>query len=197
MRQMNIQDENWVALARSGDRAAMHELYERHRTRIFNLAYRYVRNVPDAEDILQETFIKAFRSLEKSQLDDETYFSTWLYRIAVNCAMDHFRRQRRREGDDGWHRDLLASEEGAAPLSPEAACLQQETMARVQQVLAGLSSRKRMIVVLRHYQQLKIQEIAGLLGCSQGSVKKQLFQALAQLRVGMNVSGGGECHEMQ
>jgi RNA polymerase sigma factor (sigma-70 family) len=75
--------------------------------------------------------------------------------------------------------------------------LQQETMARVQQMLAGLSSRKRMIIVLRHYQQLKIQEIAGLLGCSQGSVKKQLFQALAQLRVGMKTSGGGECHEMQ
>jgi RNA polymerase sigma-70 factor (ECF subfamily) len=197
MRQMNINEANWVALARSGDRGAMHELYERHRSRIFSLAFRYVKNIPDAEDILQDTFIKAFQSLKKCQLDENSYFSTWLYRIAVNCAMDHFRRQRRHEGDDGWHRDLLASEEGAAPLSPEAACLQQETLARVQQVLAGLSSRKRMIVVLRHYQQMKIQEIAGLLGCSQGSVKKQLFQALAQLRVGMNASGGGECHEMQ
>jgi RNA polymerase sigma-70 factor (ECF subfamily) len=191
MRQMNIHETNWVALARSGDRAAMHELYERHRTRIFNLAYRYVRNVPDAEDILQETFIKAFRSLEKAQLDDEAYFSTWLYRIAVNCAMDHFRRQRRLDADDGWQRDLLASEESAAPLSPEAACQRQETQARVEQVLTRLSPRKRMIVTLRHHQQMKIQEIAGHLGCSQGSVKKQLFQALAQLRTEMESSPGG------
>ena len=92
---MNINEANWVALARSGDRGALHELYERHRSRIFALAYRYVKNVPDAEDILQDTFIKAFQSLQKCQLDESSYFSTWLYRIGVNCAMDHFRRQRR------------------------------------------------------------------------------------------------------
>jgi len=188
---MNINEANWVALARSGDRGAMHELYERHRSRIFSLAYRYVKNIPDAEDILQDTFIKAFQSLKKCQLDENSYFSTWLYRIAVNCAMDHFRRQRRQEGDDGWQRDLLAADQDTAALSPEVEFQRQETRARVGQVLNSLSPRKRMIVVLRHYQQLKIHEIADVLGCSQGSVKKQLFVALSQLKNEMGPLAGG------
>ncbi len=188
---MNINEANWVALARSGDRGAMHELYERHRSRIFALAYRYVKNVPDAEDILQDTFIKAFQSLEKCQLDENSYFSTWLYRIGVNCAMDHFRRQRRQEGDDGWQRDLLAADESACVPSPESEFQREETRARMEQVLNSLSPRKRMIVVLRHYQQLKINEIAEVLGCSQGSVKKQLFVALAQLKSEIGPAAGG------
>lgn len=188
---MNINEANWVALARSGDRGAMHELYERHRSRIFALAYRYVKNVPDAEDILQDTFIKAFQSLEKCQLDENSYFSTWLYRIAVNCSMDHFRRQRRLEVDDNRQRDLLAVDESAAVPSPESEFQREETRARMEQVLNGLSPRKRMIVMLRHYQQLKINEIAAVLGCSQGSVKKQLFVALAQLKSEMGPSAGG------
>ncbi len=188
---MNINEANWVALARSGDRGAMHELYERHRSRIFGLAYRYVKNIPDAEDILQDTFIKAFQSLQKCQLDENSYFTTWLYRIAVNCAMDHFRKQRRLEGDDGWQRDLLATDENAVALSPEGEFQRQEIKARMEQVLNGLSPRKRMIVVLRHYQQLKINEIAAVLGCSQGSVKKQLFVALAQLKKQMGPLAGG------
>jgi RNA polymerase sigma-70 factor (ECF subfamily) len=191
MRQMNSNEENWVALARSGDRGAMHELYERHRSRIFGLAYRYVKDVPDAEDILQDTFIKAFQSLKKCQLDESSYFSTWLYRIAINCAMDHFRRRSRREGDDGWQRDFLAADENAAVLSPEREFQRQETQVRVEKMLERLSPRKRMIVVLRHYQQLKIHEIAAVLGCSQGSVKKQLFMALAQLKSEMGLAAGG------
>lgn len=169
----------------------MHELYERHRVRIYNLAYRYVRNVPDAEDILQDTFIKAFRSLKNCQLDDDAFFASWLYRIAINCSMDHFRKRRREDGDEGWQRDLLAADETRAVASPEGEYQRHEVTFQVQQVLGKLSARKRMIVELRHYQQLKIIEIAELLGCSQGSVKKQLFLALAQLRVEMNAHSGG------
>ena len=99
MLQMNSNESDWVALAKAGDRSAMHELYERNRSRIYSLAYRYAGNVDDAEDILQDTFIKAFSSLEKCQLNENSYFATWLYRIAVNCSLDHFRRRRRRENN--------------------------------------------------------------------------------------------------
>ncbi len=191
MPQMNIHETNWVALARAGHPGAMHELYEKHRSRIFNLAYRYVRNVPDAEDILQDTFIKAFRSLKKCQLDDDAFFSSWIYRIAINCAMDHFRKRRHEDGDEDWRRDFLAADAGRAVASPESEYRRHEIKVQVQQVLGKLSARKRMIVQLRHYQQLKINEIAEFLGCSQGSVKKQLFLALAQLRGEMDARSGG------
>jgi RNA polymerase sigma-70 factor (ECF subfamily) len=181
MLQMNGNQENWVALAKTGDRGAMQELYERNRSRIFSLAYRYAGNSTDAEDIMQETFIKAFSSLQKCQLEENSFFATWLYRIAVNCAMDHFRRQRGHDSNVALD-DCLAAAAVADPATPEGEFFRGEARQLVRLSLEKLSPRKRMIVVLRHYQQLKINEIAATLGCSQGSVKKQLFRALTQLR---------------
>jgi len=178
---MNVNEADWVALASAGDRGAMHELYERNRSRIYSLAYRYAGNVADAEDILQETFIKAFASLQKCQLNENSYFSTWLYRIAVNCALDHFRRQRH-ETNVEWSETLIAGAEQEDAATPESEYVRSESARQVRRGLERLSQRKRMVVVLRHYQQLKISEIAAAMGCSQGSVKKQLFRALAQLK---------------
>jgi len=178
---MNGNHENWVAMAKTGDRGAMRELYERNRSRIFSLAYRYTGNTADAEDILQDSFIKAFASLQKCQLDENSYFASWLYRIAINCSMDHFRRRR------GMGDPLALDEcpEAAAvkdQVTPEGECARDEARRLVRSSLKNLPRRRRMVVVLRHYQQLKIGEIAAAMGCSEGSIKKQLFQALRQLR---------------
>jgi len=177
---MNGCQENWVILAKAGDRGAMKELYERNRGRIFSLAYRYAGNTADAEDILQDSFIKAFGSLQKCQLDENAYFATWLYRIAVNCAIDHYRRRR-------GHGSSVALDDGRAAevadaTTPEGEFARDEARQLVRRSLEGLPRRRRMAVVLRHYQQMKIGEIAAAMGCSEGSVKKQLFQALRQLR---------------
>ncbi len=192
MLQMNGYEGDWVALAKAGDRSAMHELYERNRSRIFSLAYRYAGNAADAEDILQDSFIKAFSSLGKCQLNENAYFATWLYRIAVNCSLDHIRRRRTRESyaDTEWSANLPVDSENEGSASPEREYLRDEMRRQVQRGLAKLSKRKRMAVVLRHYQQLKIGEIAAAMGCSQGSVKRQLFRALAQLKKELPVGLG-------
>jgi RNA polymerase sigma-70 factor (ECF subfamily) len=182
MLQMNGKETDWVVLAKAGDRGAMHELYERNRSRIYSLAYRYAGNVADAEDILQDSFIKAFQSLRKCQLDENSYFATWLYRIAVNCALDHFRRRRRRGDTVEWSEEAAAGVEAENAATPEGEYRRSEVRRQVRLGLERLSERKRMVVVLRHYQQLKIGEIAATMGCSAGSVKKQLFRALAQLK---------------
>jgi RNA polymerase sigma-70 factor (ECF subfamily) len=182
MRTMNGSESDWVALAKAGNRGAMRELYERNRSRIFSLAYRYSGNAADAEDILQDAFIKAFSSLAKCQLDDNAYFATWLYRIAVNCSLDLIRRRRTRESHAAHGAGEAAGVENEGACTPEAEYLRDELRRQVRLSLAGLSKRKRMVVVLRHYQQLKIAEIAAAMGCSQGSVKRQLFRAMAQLR---------------
>ncbi len=115
---MNGNETDWVALAKTGDRSAMRELYERHRSRIYTLAYRYTGNGADAEDILQDSFIKAFSSLQKCDLNENSYFSTWLYRIAVNCALDHFRRRRHRDTVE-WNEKTAASASTDAAPTPE------------------------------------------------------------------------------
>jgi RNA polymerase sigma-70 factor (ECF subfamily) len=182
MLQMNSNEVDWVALAKAGDRGAMHELYERNRSRIYSLAYRYAGNVADAEDILQDTFIKAFSSLQKCQLNENSYFATWLYRIAVNCSLDHFRRRRHHESKVELSERLAAAAGSEGDATPESEYVRNESASLVRLGLERLTERKRMVVVLRHYQQMKIGEIAVALGCSQGSVKKQLFRALGQLR---------------
>jgi RNA polymerase sigma-70 factor (ECF subfamily) len=182
MLQMNGNESDWVVLAKGGDRGAMHELYERNRSRVYSLAYRYTGNVDDAEDILQDTFIKAFSSLQKCQLNENSYFATWLYRIAVNCSMDHFRRRRRHENNVELSESLSATAAHEDAATPESEYVRNELARQVRRGLERLTERKRMVVVLRHYQQLKIGEIAATMGCSQGSVKKQLFRALAQLK---------------
>lgn len=182
MLQMNGKETDWVGLAKAGDRGAMHELYERNRSRIYSLAYRYTGNVADAEDILQDAFIKAFQSLQKCQLDENSYFATWLYRIAVNCALDHFRRRRHRQDTVDLNEGTAAAVETDHAATPEGEYQRSEVRRHVRLGLERLSERKRMVVVLRHYQQLKIGEIAATMGCSVGSVKKQLFRALAQLK---------------
>jgi RNA polymerase sigma-70 factor, ECF subfamily len=191
MRQMNGNDSDWVALAKTGDRGAMRELYERNRSRIYALAYRYSGNVADAEDILQDSFIKAFSSLQKCQLNENSYFATWLYRIAVNCALDHLRRRRRHDNLGDWGENLTAAADGENAPAPELEYARQEAARQVRLGLEKLTDRKRMVVVLRHYQQLKIGEIAATMGCSQGSVKKQLFRALAQLKRELPAGLGG------
>lgn len=182
MLQMNGNEADWVVLAKAGNRGAMHELYERNRSRIYSLAYRYAGNVADAEDILQDTFIKAFQSLQKCQLNENSYFATWLYRIAVNCSLDHFRRRRRHEREVEWSENLPDAAGTEESATPEGEYLRSEIRRQVRGGLERLTARKRMVVVLRHYQQLKIGEIAASMGCSEGSVKKQLFRALAQLK---------------
>ena len=182
MLQMNGNEADWVVLAKAGNRGAMHELYERNRSRIYSLAYRYVGNTADAEDILQDTFVKAFQSLQKCQLNENSYFATWLYRIAVNCSLDHFRRRRRHEREVEWSENLPVAAGTEESATPEGEYMRSEIRRRVRRGLERLTARKRMVVVLRHYQQLKIGEIAASMGCSEGSVKKQLFRALTQLK---------------
>lgn len=171
---------DWVTLAKAGDRGAMRELYEQHRGRIFSLAFRYTGNSADAEDILQDSFIKAFSSLQKCQLNESSYFASWLYRIAINCSLDHFRR--RRNCSHPVAIDDCPAEAMADEATPEREYARDEARALVRCSLERLPRRRRMVVVLRHYQQMKIGEIAAAMSCSEGSVKKQLFQALRQLR---------------
>jgi RNA polymerase sigma factor (sigma-70 family) len=105
--------------------------------------------------------------------------------------MDHFRSRSRRDTQAVRQRDFVTTNEGIAPSTPESEFQRQQVKEQVEKGLNVLSPRKRMIVVLRHYQQMKITEIATYLGCSQGSVKKQLFRALAQLRSELQPLSGG------
>ena len=169
-------DEVWAQRART-DRDAFAELVQRHAGRIFNLAYRMTGNQADAEDMVQETFIRAYRGLPGFNLAGS--FGAWLYRIAVNVCLT----QRSRQAGE----PSLPLDEDAAALFDDAPSVHDlaeshEVQAVVQRAIAGLPPMYRVAVVLFHMEGRSYTEIAGLLGLPINTVRTHLHRGRELLR---------------
>jgi RNA polymerase sigma-70 factor (ECF subfamily) len=177
-----MEEHELVQAAREGDLDAFRELFEMNKTRIFSIAFRYARNKEDAEDILQDTFVKAYQSLDSYKIEGGCGFTSWLYRIGINSSIDLLRKNRKMRNKffDPDNFDNLPS--GNAGDNPENTARLQDARDKIGAALKSLTSRQRMIFILRHYQQLNTREIAEYMGCSQGSVKKQLFRAVSAVK---------------
>jgi RNA polymerase sigma-70 factor (ECF subfamily) len=171
-----------IQAAQAGNKAALRELFEQNRRRIFGLAYQYTKNAEDAEDILQETFIKAFRSLASYRIEREGGFGAWLFRIGVNASIDYLRRHKARRAEAG-EAALSAVPAHGSDVDPEETRRLNEWRERIRASLDSLSAKQRMVFLLRHENQFSIREIAHELRCTEGSVKTHLFRAVAALRV--------------
>lgn len=171
-----------VVLAKEGDREAFRRLYEEHRERIFRTACRYTTSRQDAEDILQETFIKAFARIRTFDFRISPSVSSWLAAICVNTALDELRRRGRRMGSKHVSLADLPAEIPADGPSPEAGAVRRFAVERIRETLRVLSPGQRAVFDMRFTEHLDIREIAGALGCSESSVKTQLARALAKLR---------------
>jgi RNA polymerase sigma-70 factor (ECF subfamily) len=171
-----------VQLAQQGDTEAFRQLFEDNKRKVFAIAYQYTKNKEDAEDIMQETFIKAFHSLEKFKTEKDTNFSSWLYRIGINASIDHLRKHKMKKDNyiDSDQLPNITSDDGYS--NPEEAARLKEIRGKLDQSLNRLSSGQRMVFILRHYQQFSIKEIAEHMKCSEGSVKKQLFRAFQMIK---------------
>jgi len=169
--------------ARHGDRDAFRVLVERHARDMFRLAFRMTGSETEAEDIVQETFLKGWKQIAK--FDGRAAFGTWLHRICANCALDHIRLRRRRqeagvaEGADGG--DPLAQIATEAP-SPERLALSSQTTAILTAALDELSGLERAAFVLRHYEGMCIEDISAALGVNPGAAKHSVFRAVQKLR---------------
>src|SRR5919202_4650150 len=177
-------DEVAIRNARNGDRDAFRVLVERHARPVFRLAYRMTGNHTDAEEMVQETFLRAWKQIEK--FDGRASFSTWLYRICANCSLDHIRaRQRRQEQHPAAH-----AEEAADPVmsiaadapSPERLAQSAQISAMLEPALGQLSAMERAAFILRHYEGLPVEEISRMLGVQPGAAKHSVFRAVQKLR---------------
>lgn len=182
MKYKEMNERAIVESAQQGDTEAFRMLFEQNRQRIFSLAYQYTKNAQDAEDILQETFIKTYNFLDKYQTENDTSFSSWIYRIGINCSIDFLRRKKKR-GHDFSDWDSVEKTYSDDDFSnPEHSARLEELREKISILVEMLSPRQRMVFILKHYQQLSIKEIAELLDCSEGSVKKQLFRAISSIK---------------
>ena len=171
-----------ILLAKEGNEMAFRRLYEDHYEMIYRLAYRYSRSPQDAEDIMQETFIKAFREIHRFDFSVSTHFSAWIYSIGVRCALDYLRKRKRRRTDRVESLSDLKREPEAQGPSPEQSAITNQALSRVRNALHLLSPKQRLIFDLRHFQHRALEEISDRLQCSPSTVKKQLQRAVLKLR---------------
>jgi RNA polymerase sigma-70 factor (ECF subfamily) len=166
-----------------GERDALGPLMERHHRRLFRIALSYLRDVDEAMDAVQETFVKAYQAA--SRWDPVSEVGPWLSRIAVNHSIDCYRRRRRRQRSEGPMPDDTSDHDSrwrAADPSPESEASGREVGHRIAAALRTLPERQRTIFVLRHYGERSLPEIADSLGMSLGTVKSSLHRAIARLR---------------
>jgi RNA polymerase sigma-70 factor (ECF subfamily) len=185
-----MKEAELVAQAKEGNEESFRFLVENNMKKIFKLAYQYAGNHHDAEDISQEAFIRAYNSLNSFR--GESSFSTWIYRIAINCCLN-FKRRKGNFREESF--DLLKEKynDGYKQLrmhyksfNPEKQIFEKEMMDKVGEALECLSNKQRIIFILRHYQHLPIKEIGKRLGCAEGTIKKQLFRAVTGIRKQLN-----------
>ncbi len=179
-----------VERGRHGDLEAFDGLVAAYQDWVYNVAYRITGNAEDARDAAQETFVKAFRALPRYR--PQAAFGTWLYRIAVNTALDIVRR--RRAVPPASLDDAILP---GGVYNPEEEAERGEVRRRVHQALQRLSPEHRAVVVLRDLQGLAYEEIAAVLGIPVGTVRSRLSRArdalrglLQDLRPGGFVEGG-------
>jgi RNA polymerase sigma-70 factor, ECF subfamily len=177
-----MEEEKSIQLAREGDPGALRALYDGHRQRVLSLAYRYLRNRADAEDVLQETFIKAYHSLSRYNPDKGLNFSCWLNKICINASIDALRRNRVKGMPVTAVGDVADMSDPSNSSDPERMARNREIRERIDSALNDLSPKQRMIFTLRHYQEYSIREIAEHMESTEGSIKKHLFRAVETLK---------------
>lgn len=186
---VELSDEELVSRSVGGDTESFNQLIKRWEKPIYALAYRTIGREDDARDVVQETFLRAFRGL--AGFKGQAKFSSWLYRIALNLCRDWIRRERRAPvvaTPEGVDLVELAGE-GDAVERVDDAVVRKDLSRAVAAAMKVLPDEQRTAIILKEYHGLTFQEIADLLGCPLSTVKTRLYQGMSVLRRELERSG--------
>jgi RNA polymerase sigma-70 factor (ECF subfamily) len=183
-----IDDTMLVREAQRGNRAAFEELVRHYDQAVLRLAMHLTGSQHEAQDIYQDAFLKAYKSVGNFRF--ECSFYTWIYRIVTNLCLDHLRKKQVRKEDapvatdsEGESYDLLDQVPDArAGANPERDLMRRELGTRINQALDKLTPRERMVFELKHYQGLKLRTVGEILNTTEETAKNTLFRATQKLR---------------
>lgn len=168
-----------VKRAKDGDIDAFEEIVKTYEKKIYNLALRYVSNSEDANDIAQDVFLRVYKSL--NGFKEESAFSTWIYRVAVNVCIDYMRKNKKnntvsltKEDEDGEEEQIEIEDNS---YSPEAVYDKTELRENIRNALDELSEDHRQVIILRDINGLNYDEIGKILDIGEGTVKSRIFRA--------------------
>ncbi len=173
-----------IGRIKNGDDNAMEEIVKLYKKKVYFLAYDLMGNQADAEDLVQDVFLKAYSSIKRFRGDSR--FSTWLYRITVNRSIDLRRRKANVIINDSEELDeqvFTVDEKGdSGTEDPHQQFNNAEIAEHIRRALRNVSPREKTAFVLKHFNELPIAEVANVMGVSAGTVKSLLFRAVQKLR---------------
>ena len=186
----HLSDQELMRIVQAGDFAPATEIYDRYSSRIYNFAYRFLRNSEAAEDATQEVFVKMLK--HANQFHGDAKLSTWLFSITANWCRDYLRKSdnKAKESDD-----VLIQIPAPSELAPDRNLERRQNEERVQRALGALTPEQREAILLSRYQGLSYAEIAQISGCSEGAVKTRVFRAMETLKKALlaDSQGGDRC----
>ncbi|HLG33148.1 MAG TPA: sigma-70 family RNA polymerase sigma factor [Ignavibacteriaceae bacterium] len=184
---MELDDTNLILQAQKGNESAFEELVYCYDRSVLSIALKYTRDEDDAKDLYQEVFIRVYRGLKNFRFESE--FSTWIYRITTNVCLSYKSKSKENlrvsiDNDyDEEEKEFSSTQEliydGS---SPEEITSEADIKDIVDEAVESLSPKQKMTFILKHYEGYKIREIAEMLNCKEGTVKKYLFDAIKNLR---------------
>ncbi len=182
----HLSDQELMRVVQGGDFSPASEIYDRYSARIYNFAFRFLKNAEAAEDATQEVFVKMMR--HANQFQGDAKLSTWLFSIAANWCRDYLRKadNKAKEAED-----VLVTLAAPNELGPERTLEQRQDAERIQRALKVLTPEQREAILLSRYQGLSYAEIAQIAGCSEGAVKTRVFRAMETLKKALTAEASG------
>jgi RNA polymerase sigma-70 factor (ECF subfamily) len=181
-----VSDVDAMLRVKTGDESAFAYLVQKYRRPMVGFMYRMCHNPATAEELAQEVFLRVYRS--RTSYEPSAKFTTWLYRIATNLAVNHARDTRHERPENTVRLDEPDQETGTTPdladesLSAEEQILKRERLAAIRSKVNALPERQRVAVIMHKYQQMDYRQIAGVLKLSESATKSLLFRAYETLR---------------
>ncbi len=182
---MTLTDNQLIINAQKGDMSSFEELVYRYDRHVLNIAKSFRNSDEDAKDIYQEVFMRVFRGLKNFQFKSE--FTTWLFRITTNVCITH---QSRRKNYDSIHREISHEDDDVRTLgdtltdnkSADELTLGSEISRYINKAVNELPPQQKMVFTLKYFEEYKIREIAEIMQCTEGAVKRYLFTATHKMR---------------
>ena len=182
---MSLTDYQLIINAQKGDMSSFEELVYRYDHHVLNIAKSFRNSDEDAKDIYQEVFMRVFRGLKNFQFKSE--YTTWLYRITTNVCLTF---QARKKKHDSLDQEISIGDDNTTTLAENISdysstyemIINNDTKKYIQLALDELPPKQKMVFTLKYYEELKIKEIAEMMQCSEGAVKRYLFVATHKMR---------------
>jgi RNA polymerase sigma-70 factor (ECF subfamily) len=178
-------EKELVLLAQKGNQAAFEQLVYKYDRNVLSLALKYINDQDSAKDIYQEVFVRVYKGLKNFRFQSE--FSTWLFRITTNVCLTHKTKKTSRvfvsiNEENIDEEPVREIPDESYESAPDRQTLGSETKSRIEKALDEIPAKHKMVFVMKHFEGYKIREIAVILECQEGTVKKYLFEAVHKLR---------------